>query len=377
MRTLQALLRQLSGARYESIRRSLMSSAILYLALASSGWRLDVAPFVLYLTSFAFTAGILWQLLCGRRQKELLEGFLALPLGNRELASAWEAALGAYVLLTRTVYVWALLLAAASWTGFELFWALVCGLAACIAAPGAFRLWKRRRLSWPADAYDFYWEGGRKNTKKRGAGRSRVRRYQSASVFRYLFRYLMDNQSYCVNTLGLGVMAVFLPLLAGQLLGPSFLPICFAILCLNTPLGTLLSGDPELLQAVRVLPGQERALGKGYCMFLFVVNSFLCAVCLCSWQLSQGGVEPSDVWMAALASLQSAVCSVVLEWKWPIQGWGTESELWRHPRKYLVPALLLLLTAAAGAWPGFLWLWSGALAAECGALVFSFRPLDK
>ena len=61
-----------------------MSSAILYLALASSGWRLDVAPFVLYLTSFAFTAGILWQLLCGRRQKELLEGFLALPLGNRD-----------------------------------------------------------------------------------------------------------------------------------------------------------------------------------------------------------------------------------------------------------------------------------------------------
>ena len=110
MRTLQALLRQLSGARYESIRRSLMSSAILYLALASSGWRLDIAPFVLYLTSFAFTAGILWQLLCGRRQKELLEGFLALPLGNRELASAWEAALGAYVLLTRTVYVWALFL---------------------------------------------------------------------------------------------------------------------------------------------------------------------------------------------------------------------------------------------------------------------------
>ena len=85
----------------------------------------------------------------------------------------------------------------------------------------------------------------------------------------------------------------------------------------------------------------------------------------------------SDVWTAALASLQSAVCSVVLEWKWPIQGWRTESELWRHPRKYLVPALLLLLTAAAGAWPGFLWLWSGALAAECGALVFSFRPLDK
>ena len=246
-----------------------MSSAILYLALASSGWRLDIAPFVLYLTSFAFTAGILWQLLCGRRQKELLEGFLALPLGNRELASAWEAALGAYVLLTRTVYVWALFLAAASWTGFELFWALVCGLAACIAAPEAFRLWKRRRLSWPADAYDFYREGGRKNTKKRGAGRSRVRRYQSASVFRYLFRYLMDNQSYCVNTLGLGAMAVFLPLLAGQLLGPSFLPICFAILCLNTPLGTLLSGDPELLQAVRVLPGQERALGKGYCKFLF------------------------------------------------------------------------------------------------------------
>ena len=34
--------------------------------------------------------------------------------------------------------------------------------------------------------------------------------------------------------------------------------------------------------------------------------------------------------------------TVFMEYFFPIRGWKTENDLWRHPRKYVVPAALLL-----------------------------------
>ena len=46
---------------------------------------------------------------------------------------------------------------------------------------------------------------------------------------------------------------------------------------------------------------------------------------------------------AVLIALQSAILSVLLEWFWPIRNWKIENDLWRHPRKYIVPLIMLLI----------------------------------
>ena len=46
---------------------------------------------------------------------------------------------------------------------------------------------------------------------------------------------------------------------------------------------------------------------------------------------------------AVFFSLQSAVCSILLEWFCPVRNWKIESDLWHHPRKYAVPVTMLLL----------------------------------
>ena len=97
-----------------------------------------------------------------------------------------------------------------------------------------------------ADAYDFYNVATAKRVSQH-AGRS-------GSVFVYLVRYLLANTNYLINTAGLCAMACFLPLLFGEFQGLNLLPIGLAILCLNTPICTLLSCDPDLEQAIRVLP---------------------------------------------------------------------------------------------------------------------------
>ncbi|MCI8738411.1 MAG: hypothetical protein HFI11_15860, partial [Lachnospiraceae bacterium] len=61
MNLFNTILRQLCGARYESISKSLLTAFILFLALHTAGIRLTVAPFILYLASTLFSVSVMWQ----------------------------------------------------------------------------------------------------------------------------------------------------------------------------------------------------------------------------------------------------------------------------------------------------------------------------
>lgn len=125
-------------------------------------------------------------------------------------------------------------------------------------------------------------------------------------------------------------------------------PFGLAILSINTPICTLLSCDPDLEQAIRMLPGQAGRFWRKFCLFIFTVNSIVSGIYLLSWQIVGGGMDFVHVGTLLIFAMQSAILSVILEWKYPIRGWKTESDLWHHPRKYLVP-LIMLLTAAFAA----------------------------
>ena len=153
----------------------------------------------------------------------------------------------------------------------------------------------------------------------------------------------MAHKNYLLNTAAIWGVACVLPLLFGQMESRFVLPGGFAILSLNTPLCILLSCDPALEQAVRFLPGQQTAFCIPYCLFLFICNMTADAIFLCSWQIQIGGITGIAVFAAALFALLSASGSVLLEWYCPIRGWKIESDLWHHPRKYVVPVIILLL----------------------------------
>ena len=185
------------------------------------------------------------------------------------------------------------------------------------------------------DAYAFY---------VRPASRGRtVKVHRRYSVWRYLFRYLMAHKNYLVNTAAMWGVACVLPVLLGQMEARFVLPIGFAILSLNTPICILLSCDPALERAVRFLPGQGSAFCVPYCLFIFGCNLAADIVFLCSWQIQLGGIGLLHALTAAAFALLSATGSVLLEWYCPIRGWKIESDLWHHPRKYIVPAVMLLL----------------------------------
>ena len=141
-------------------------------------------------------------------------------------------------------------------------------------------------------------------------------------------------------------VACVLPVFLGKMERTFVMPIGFAILSLNTPVSILLSCDPDLEQAVRFLPGQRRAFCLPYCLFLFLCNMAANAIFLASWQIQIGGADSPVIFMAAFFALAGSMGSVLLEWFCPLRGWKTQSDLWHHPRKYLVPAAMLLLAGA-------------------------------
>ena len=94
------------------------------------------------------------------------------------------------------------------------------------------------------------------------------------------------------------------------------------------------------------------------------------AIFLCSWQIQNGGVTVLMIAGAVFFALQSAVLSVLLEWFYPIRGWKIESDLWHHPRKYVVPVVMLLLAGAVCARPVLLYVLLVLLAVEIGILLF-------
>ena len=327
--------KKLFGVRYERLTRTLFLEPVVFWGLHIARFQAEIDPFILYLMAGAFSAGAMWQALSASDNRTNLENMFMLPFDGRTLVFSYVAALGAYTLLTKTAGLLAVVWAVSHWSWAEILGSILCALAAIVIVSCLYPLRLGR-----TDAYAFY--------VRPTSHRRTVKSHRRYSVWRYLFRYLMAHKNYLVNTAAMWGVACVLPVLLGQLEARFVLPIGFAILSLNTPICILLSCDPALERAVRFLPGQGRAFCLPYCLFIFLCNLAADIVFLCSWQIQLGGITLFYALTAAAFALLSAVGSVLLEWYCPIRGWKIESDLWHHPRKYIVPAAMLLLAGLVG-----------------------------
>ncbi len=371
-----AFAKKLFGTKYEKLIRTLMICLIVFLGLRNAGFQIQISPFIIYLMTTTFTAGVMWQALSSADNAAAMQHMLMLPFQRQEFVFSYTAALGAYTILTKTATLLAIVFAVSIRTPAEFLGSILCAVHAALIAAVLFSLKKCRYLAilwlaaviaaalflWNtqwflpalsadsafallllrnADGYSFY--------RPNGTNSLAVTSHRRCIIWHYLFRYLNAHKNYWMNTAVLWCVACVLPQFFKQTEGLFILPIGFAILCLNTPICILLSCDPALEQAVRFLPDQKKSFCMPYCLFIFVCNMTADVIFLCSWQIQIGGITVLVILIAIFFALLSAVCSVLLEWFYPIRNWSIESDLWHHPRKYLVPAAMLLLAGIVGA----------------------------
>ena len=394
----KAFAKKLFGARYERLPRTLLIDVIVFWGLYIAGFQVQIAPSVRILMISAFTAGVMWQALSSGDNITELRHMLMLPHRNREFVFSYVVALGAYAVLTKTGLLFAVVLAVSVWKPIEIVGMLICMIHAVLMAAAVYSLRKywyaggiwtaaivavilflgsrawfslllfvngmfAALILWRADGYAFYqWE-----SKKSYA----IRKRKKAALWRYFFRYLSCHKNYLLNTAVMWCVALVLPYFLRGMAGMSVIPVGFAILSLNTPICIMLSCDRDLEQAVRFLPGQKRRFCIPYCLFIFLCNMTADVIFLLSWQIQNGGVTVLMIFGAVFFALQSAELSVLLEWFYPIRDWKIESDLWHHPRKYVVPVVMLLLAGAASAWPVLLPVLPCVLVLETVVLLFT------
>ena len=374
----KAFAKKLFGAKYERLPRTLFMDVIVFWGLYISGFQVQIASFIRVLMISTFTAGVMWQALSSKDNMVELTAMLMLPYRRREFIFAYVGVLGAYTILTKTGLLFAVLLAVSAWNLVELVAMILCMIHAVLMAAAVYSvrkywytsgLWAAGIVAailflesrtwfclfllvnslfavlilWRADGYDFY----QKESKKTHA----IRQGKRATLWRYFFRYLSCHKNYLLNTAVMWCVALVLPCFFREMTSLSVIPVGFAILSLNTPICILLSCDPDLEQAVRFLPGQKGCFCIPYCLFIFLCNMAADIIFLLSWQIQNGSVTAQMIAGAVFFALQSAVLSVLLEWFYPIRGWKIESDLWHHPRKYVVPVVMLLLAGAVSSCP--------------------------
>lgn len=399
----KAFAKKLFGAKYERISRTLFIEGIVFWGLYIAGFQVQIATRVRFLMISAYTAGVMWQALSSEDNATELRHMLMLPHHCREFVFSYVAVLGAYTVLTRTGLLLAILLAVSAWKTVEIMGMIICMLHAVLMAAAvcslrrywytgglwtavivaAILFWGSRTwfclllavnglfavlILWRVDGYAFYqWE----SKKGHGKVHHSIRQRKRALLWRYFFRYLSCHKNYLLNTAVMWCVALILPCFLKEMDALSIPAVGFAILSLNTPICVLLSCDPDLEQAVRFLPGQRRRFCIPYCLFIFLCNMAADVLFLLSWQIQNGNITALMAAGAVFFALQSAVLSVLLEWFYPIRGWKIESDLWHHPRKYVVPAAMLLLAGAASAWPVVLPVLLSLLAVEIAVLFFT------
>lgn len=380
--TFNAFAKNLFGAKYERLQRSIFIYLIVFWGLYITDWKMQIAPFVLYLMPGAFTAGVMWQALYSEDNATKMQNMFMLPFDRRNFVFSYVAALGAYTIFTKTAALFAVLLAVSFWKPIEILGSIVSVINIILMTAAVYSLKKYWFIDilwigtitagillcgnkvWlipllivnsafaviclqTTDGYAFNYQEGKKSY--------RVKQHRRFSVLRYLFRYLNCHKNYLINTAVMWCVAIILPHFFGKMESlmesPFVVSIGFAILSLNTPICILLSCDPDLEQAIRFLPGQKKAFCMPYCLFIFFCNMAANVIFLCSWQMKTNSVTVLMVLTAFFFALQSAILSVLLEWFYPVRNWKIESDLWHHPRKYVVPAIMLLAAGAIQTFP--------------------------
>ena len=374
----KAFSKNLFGAKYERLTRTIFIYPILFWGLYIADFKVRISPFILYLMVTSFTAGVMWQALSSEDNAANMQNMIMLPFEGREFIFSYIGAMGIYTFLTKTMALLVILLAVSVWKRIEILSSILCAVNAILMAAAIFsvrrywyvgtlwltvifvsiffgweKLWFIPMLSanstlaflllQSTNGYTFYFQKSKDSSTVRGR--------KHLFVWTYFFRYLKSHKNYLMNIAIMWCIACILPLFFQQMDSLFVIPIGFAILSLNTPVCILLSCDHALEQAVRFLPGQKKTFCIPYCLFIFLCNITADMFFLFSWQIQIGGVTVLMVIAAIFFAMQSAVFSVLLEWFYPIRRWKIESDLWHHPRKYIVPAIMLLLAGIVGTLP--------------------------
>lgn len=162
----------------------------------------------------------------------------------------------------------------------------------------------------------------------------------------YFLKVFINEKIYLINTFMLLAIVCFLILISKS----NYIIWCltWSIGAINTPILTMLSGDLYIRKQANMLPNDSTSIWNMYKKLLG--SYFLCGnILIFILNIFKGNMPfILNIITFILLSIIEPIIGYLLELKIPLLNWKTKQQLWKHPRKYILPVIIFLLTSLIG-----------------------------
>jgi len=157
-------------------------------------------------------------------------------------------------------------------------------------------------------------------------------------ISNYFLKFILAENVYLINTVGIILMIIFVSIMMP---GAIKVPLAIAIATVNTPLLTILSTDKGLATYKKMLPKSNKSLDKDYIKILFIYFALVHLIVLLA---NQGQMSVKFVIGLIAFTIFDTLVAYFMENKYPIVGKKTTMAVWKSPRKYILGAVVFILS---------------------------------
>ena len=158
----------------------------------------------------------------------------------------------------------------------------------------------------------------------------------------YFLRASLADRVVWINAVGLFAVATVFTVTSWEQ-GLRF-PLAWALIAVNSPLTAMISGDPDLARQLTMLGRPALAWWHYAAAVAVFLGTFNVGVGVVYWLLGARDL-PLLAGLVVVVTALEVLAVPALERHAPLRGLRTRRDAWRHPRKYLLPAALLLALA--------------------------------
>lgn len=366
------LSRKLLGKNFSNIYKTVIIAAVIGFGLSSMDIKIQLAQSVLILTSIMYSGTVVLRTLSSKDNVRTIKGIFAMPYDNKKTLWEYTAVVGIYTIFTKTTLLISLLFALTKFTilycvlfllgtiyavigGMCAFACLrrtplVSVLFAVVGASMAFFLPKgyiaavvlatadiAAAIILSAQPFESFY------VKENTFIKPKARKGKPKMIIpKYIVRYFLTNKNFIVSIMMSLVFSCFLAKMFDSQNIEFGFGAALAMISTNTPLATIVSSNRSLKKKLDVIPNKTVGFFVPYSIMSFIIYAVSYALFIIAYAILGGTLEFKWIITAVLFSVQCAVFVSILENKYTLTKWNTEPDLWHHPRKYIIPGVLLL-----------------------------------
>lgn len=337
-------------------------------AILGSTSTIDLTADSFFLANSLLTVILSFQTLTSKDNAESFNRLFTYPLNPGEFKFKYITSLLIYNILTRNLAIYSLYITQNSFKVFELILFLLSCISTTLTMVAIFMLIKIKRklaitLATIAGFYNLMIFGEKNllmlyiisivlslfiiikvdyfTLRYVKEIKNKEIKSQTGNFFVYIYRYFKFNKSYIFSSISMLLLGCMVFIGGKDFVSEDIIPSMLVLIIYNVPLSFVISINKDLQKKIKSFPNQFKLFYFPYFLFCLLIN----IVTISLFFLATNTFTIKFMLIGFCLSVENSILTTFLEYKFPIKNWNTETELWNHPRKYIIISLLISQTA--------------------------------